>query len=50
MLPRPDAELAARALDMANEMRGKPEGVMFHSDQGTQYGAQNSGKGYGVTR
>ena len=40
MSPRPDAELAARALDMAYEMRGKPEGVMFHSDQGTQYGAR----------
>lgn len=32
MSPRPDSELAARALDMAYEMRGKPEGVMFHSD------------------
>ena len=32
MSPRPDAELVARALDMAYEMRGKPEGVMFHSD------------------
>ncbi|MBY6062924.1 IS3 family transposase [Pseudidiomarina sediminum] len=40
MSPRPDAELAARALDMAYEMRGKPKGVMFHSDQGSQYGAR----------
>lgn len=37
---RPDAELAARALDMAYELRGKPKGVMFHSDQGSQYGAR----------
>ncbi|MBT1064533.1 IS3 family transposase [Bowmanella sp. Y26] len=37
---RPDAELAARALDMAYELRGKPQGVLFHSDQGSQYGAR----------
>ncbi len=40
MSHRPDAELAARALDMAYELRGKPEGVMFHSDQGSQYAAR----------
>jgi putative transposase len=40
MSPRPDTELAARALDMAYELRGKPTGVMFHSDQGSQYGAR----------
>jgi putative transposase len=33
----PDAQLAAKALDMAYEQRGKPTGVMFHSDQGCQY-------------
>lgn len=33
---RPDAELAARALDMAYEQRGRPQQVMFHSDQGSQ--------------
>ena len=37
---RPDAELAMKALDMAYEQRGKPEGVMFHSDQGSQYGSR----------
>ncbi|GAA0858231.1 hypothetical protein GCM10009114_27050 [Aliiglaciecola litoralis] len=37
---RPDTELAARALDMAYEHRGKPQHVMFHSDQGSQYGAR----------
>ena len=40
MSHRPDAELAKRALDMAYEMRGRPKGVMFHSDQGAQYGAR----------
>ena len=40
MSPRPDAELAVRALDMAYEMRGKPKGVLFHSDQGSQYAAR----------
>ena len=36
----PDAELAAKALDMAFEQRGKPAGVMFHSDQGSQYASR----------
>lgn len=34
---KPDAELAVKALDMAYEQRGRPQGVMFHSDQGSQY-------------
>ncbi|SDS60608.1 putative transposase [Pseudomonas oryzae] len=37
---RPDAELAARALDMAYEQRGRPQQVMFHSDQGSQYASR----------
>ncbi|WP_448549297.1 IS3 family transposase [Thalassotalea fusca] len=36
---KPDAALAAKALDRAYEQRGKPKGLMFHSDQGSQYGA-----------
>lgn len=36
---RPDAELAVRALDMAYK-RGKPQNVLFHSDQAFQYGAR----------
>lgn len=32
---KPDAELAALALDMAFEQRDKPQQVMFHSDQGS---------------
>jgi putative transposase len=33
----PDTELTAKALEMAWELRGRPEGVMFHSDQGSHY-------------
>jgi len=33
----PDSELTAKALQMAYESRGKPSGVMFHSDQGCHY-------------
>lgn len=33
----PDSELTKKALAMAYESRGEPNGVMFHSDQGCQY-------------
>jgi putative transposase len=33
----PDSALTKKALTMAYESRGEPEGVMFHSDQGCQY-------------
>ena len=33
----PDSGLTKKALTMAYERRGEPEGVMFHSDQGCQY-------------
>jgi len=36
----PNAELVVSALDMAYELRGKPKGVMFHSDQGSQYASR----------
>ena len=36
----PDAELAAKALDMAYGQRGQPQGVLFHSDQGCQYSSR----------
>ena len=36
----PDSDLVIKALDMAFEQRGRPEGVMFHSDQGSQYGSR----------
>jgi putative transposase len=32
----PDSELTAKALRMAFELRGRPQGVMFHSDQDCQ--------------
>lgn len=44
-----DAELAAKALDMAYEQRGRPDAVMFHSDQGSQLQARSSGNDYGVS-
>lgn len=36
----PDGQLMVRALDRAYEQRGKPEGVLFHSDQGSQYASR----------
>lgn len=36
---RADAALACAALEMAWQQRGRPAGVMFHSDQGCQYTA-----------
>ena len=35
-----DADLATAALDQAYQLRGKPQGVMFHSDQGSQYSSK----------
>lgn len=37
---RADAELVVRALEHAFLQRGQPEGVLFHSDQGSQYGSR----------
>jgi len=36
---KPDTDLTIKALDLAYEQRGKPEGILFHSDQGCQYGS-----------
>ena len=33
----PDSELTKQALTLAYESRGRPQGVMFHSDQGCHY-------------
>jgi len=41
MSAKPDADLVIKALDRAYEMRGRPQGVLFHSDQGSQYGSRN---------
>jgi len=35
---KPDADLVIKALDMAYEQWGRPQGLLFHSDQGAQYG------------
>ncbi|UAA39337.1 IS3 family transposase [Paraneptunicella aestuarii] len=35
----PDTALVIKALDRAYEQRGRPKNVLFHSDQGSQYGA-----------
>ncbi len=40
MSARPDADLVVKALDHAWEQRGRPEKVMFHSDQGSQYASR----------
>ena len=37
---KPDADLVIKALDMAYEQRGKPQGLLFHSGQGSQYGSR----------
>ena len=37
---KPDAELVIKALDMAYEQRGRPSGLLFHSDQGSQYASR----------
>jgi len=36
---KPNADLAVKALDVAYEQRGKPQGLLFHADQGSQYGS-----------
>ncbi len=33
----PDSRLTAKALSRAYETRGKPQGILFHSDQGSHY-------------
>lgn len=36
---KPDAGLVIQALDRAYEQHGSPREVLFHSDQGSQYGS-----------
>ncbi|MGL5040171.1 MAG: IS3 family transposase [Aeromonas sp.] len=40
MSNKPDAGLAIKALEIAYQQRGCPSGVLFHSDQGSQYGSR----------
>ena len=37
----PDTKLTTKALTMAFESRGRPKGIMFHSDQGSHYTSKN---------
>ncbi len=37
---RPDADPVVQALEMAYEQRGRPQGLLFHSDQGGQYASR----------
>lgn len=37
---KPDAELVIKVLDMVYEQRGKPQKVLFHSDQGSQFASR----------
>ena len=36
-----DADLVIKALDMAYEQRGRPQNVLFRSDQVSQYGSRS---------
>ena len=36
MSAKPDAELVENALGMAYEQRGRPQKIMFHTDEGSQ--------------
>ena len=40
MSPRMPAGLVIKTLEMAMERRGYPRGVIYHSDQGSQYTSQ----------
>jgi putative transposase len=49
----PDSDLTCAALRMAFECRGRPKGLMFHSDQGchyTSYQYRNRLEEYGITQ
>ncbi|RMP74568.1 hypothetical protein ALQ20_02144 [Pseudomonas syringae pv. atrofaciens] len=37
---KPDTDLVIKALDMAYVQGGKPDGLLFRSDQGAQYGSR----------
>ena len=44
-----DANLAVAALEMAYDQRGRPEGVLFHSDQAASMQAEYSANDFGAT-
>ena len=41
MSSKPDSDLVIKALGMADEQRGKLQSLLFHSDQGSQYGSRH---------
>jgi putative transposase len=43
-----DADLAIKALAVAYEQRSKPQGLLFHLDQRSQYGSATFASGCGV--
>ena len=45
---KPDADLVIKALDMAYEQRGRPQGLLFHSDQGPSMRVVYFASGCGV--
>ena len=47
LLGKPDADLVIKVLDMAYEQRGKPQVLLFHSDQGSQYGSRSFRQPFG---
>lgn len=45
---KPDADLVIKALDMAYEQRGRPKGLLFHSDQSSHIAAASFANSSGV--
>ena len=45
---KPDADLVVKALDLAYEQRGKPQGILFHSDKEPNMAAATFANGCGV--
>ncbi len=46
---KPDADLVVKALDVAYEQRGKPQGLLFHSDSKNVMAAATFANGCGAT-
>jgi putative transposase len=46
---KPDADLVIKALDMAYEQRGRPKGLLFHSDRARNIAAASFANSSGVT-
>nr|AFK89109.1 ISPsy13, transposase OrfB [Pseudomonas syringae] len=46
---KPDTDLVFKALDMAYEQRGKPRGLLSHSDRAPNTGADSFASGFGDT-